>query len=289
MKKNAKGHLAAIITILIWSTTFISTRSLLVDFSPVEILFYRFCIGIAALTVIYPRRMKFGGIKKELKFAVAGLSVTLYFLFEIIALTYTTVANVGVILSASPFFTALLAIFLLNGEKPRSNFYIGFVAAIIGIFLISFNGVSARGINPIGDILALLAAFVWAVYSIFLKKVSDPECNTIQITRKIFFYGLVFLAPVLIFSSFEFGISRFSAPANAFNILFLGLGASALCFVTWNFAVRVIGAVKTSIYIYLVPVFAVAISATLLNEGITWLSALGSAMTLAGLFVSGKK
>ena len=88
---------------------------------------------------------------------------------------------------------------------------------------------------------------------------------------------------------FEFDISKFSQTANILNILFLGLGASAICFVTWNLAVRLIGAVKTSVYIYLVPVITVVTSAIILSERLTWMSILGTILTLVGLFISEKK
>lgn len=73
------------------------------------------------------------------------------------------------------------------------------------------------------------------------------------------------------------------------NMIYLGLGASALCFVTWNFAVKMLGAVKTSVYIYMVPVITVITSALILGERITWLSGGGTLLTLAGLFISEKK
>jgi drug/metabolite transporter (DMT)-like permease len=215
--------------------------------------------------------------------------VVLYFLLENIALMYSAASNVGVIITVSPFFTALLASWLLDGEKPRANFYIGFVVAIVGVALISFNGIAVLSLNPIGDILALAAAMVWAVYSILLRKIGQFGYNTVQTTRRIFCYGLVILAPVLLFFQFEFGLERFTQPINVFNILFLGLGASALCFATWNLAVQTLGAVKTSIYIYLVPVITVVASVIVLSERVTWMSALGTVLALAGLFVSGKK
>ena len=67
------GHLSALLTILIWGTTFISTKVLLVDFQPVEILFFRFVMGLLALLVVYPHRMKSTMRKQELTFVVAGL------------------------------------------------------------------------------------------------------------------------------------------------------------------------------------------------------------------------
>ena len=67
------GHLSALLTILIWGTTFISTKVLLVDFQPVEILFFRFVMGLLALLVVYPHRMKGTMRKQELTFVVGGL------------------------------------------------------------------------------------------------------------------------------------------------------------------------------------------------------------------------
>jgi len=287
---NVNGHVSALITILIWGTTFISTKILLVDFKPIEILFYRFCIGLLVLLAAYPHRLKGTTKKQELTFAAAGLcGVTLYYLLENIALTYTMASNVGVIVSVTPFFTAILASLLLDGEKPGASFFIGFIAAIIGIFLISFNGNSVLKLNPIGDLLALAAAIIWAVYSILSRKISQFGYNTVQTTRRIFSYGLVFMIPALFFFNFKLGLGRFMQPTNTFNILFLGLGASALCFVTWNLAVRLLGAVKTSIYIYMVPVITVVTSVIILHERVTWMSALGTVLTLAGLFISEKK
>jgi drug/metabolite transporter (DMT)-like permease len=287
---EAKGHGAALLTILIWGTTFISTKLLLVDFKPVEILFYRFSIGLLALCLAYPHRLKGTSKRQEALFAVAGLcGVTLYYLMENIALTYTTASNVGVIISVAPFFTAMLASRLPGGEKPGRNFFLGFSAAIIGIFLISFNGSTVLKLNPLGDLLALLAAVTWAVYAVLSRKIGEFGYNTIQITRRIFLYGLAFMLPTLPLLGFEWGVERILSPINLFNILFLGLGASALCFVTWNLAVRLLGAVKTSVYIYLVPVITVVTSMIVLHETITWMLALGMALTLAGLFLSQKR
>ncbi len=71
-----------------------------------------------------------------------------------------------------------------------------------------------------------------------------------------------------------------------FNILYLGLGASAFCFVTWNFAVKELGAVKTSVYIYMVPVITVITSVLILHENLTVLAGTGTVLTLIGLFLS---
>ncbi|MEG0527865.1 MAG: DMT family transporter, partial [Longicatena sp.] len=73
---------------------------------------------------------------------------------------------------------------------------------------------------------------------------------------------------------------------NTFNFIYLGLGASATCFVTWNFAVKTLGALKTSIYIYLVPVVTIVTSFLILRENVTYITWIGAGLTILGLFLS---
>lgn len=79
---------------------------------------------------------------------------------------------------------------------------------------------------------------------------------------------------------------RFADRTNLLNLLFLGLGASALCFVTWNSAVRLLGAVRTSVYIYLTPVITIVASVLILHEPFAWMTGIGTVLTLAGLVLS---
>lgn len=285
--KHATGHLLACLTVLIWGTTFISTKTLLLSFSPIELLFFRFLIGFAALWLIHPHPLSGTTIQQELLYAGAGLcGITLYFLLENIALTYSTASNIGVIVSLTPFFTALLASWLLKAESLNASFFIGFSLAMCGIVLISFADSSQLHLNVIGDLLGIFAAIAWAFYSILTRKIALYQKNTIQTTRRTFFYGLLFMLPVLFFFDIEWRFDQLILPVNLFNILFLGLGASALCFVTWNVAVKILGVVKTSVYIYLVPVITIITAVILLDEELNWMIICGTALTLLGLFVS---
>lgn len=282
---KTRGHAAAIITIFVWGVTFISTKILLTGFLPVEILFCRFVIGYLALFAICPRLLPYGGLRQEAYFVAAGLTgICLYYLLENIALTYTLASNVGVLLCTAPFFTALAGFAASRGkERPHRRFIFGFVLAMAGIYLIS-TVESGMQFNLTGDILALSAAAVWALYAVLTRKITTFGYNTILITRHIFFYGLLFMLPALYIFGFTPDLTRFYNPAYLFNILFLGLGASAMCFVTWNYAVKVLGAVKTSAYIYAVPVLTVASA----NESVTVKMLAGGVLIILGLLLSQK-
>ena len=117
-KGTGTGHITALITIVIWGTTFISTKILLADFTPIEILFFRFLLGLLVLIAVYPKGLEIKDKKQELTFAAAGLcGICLYYLLENIALTYTMASNVGVIISVAPFFTAVLSHVLRKTEE----------------------------------------------------------------------------------------------------------------------------------------------------------------------------
>ena len=285
--KSIAGHLSVLFTVIIWATTFISTKVLLSYLRPAEILLIRFIIGLAALFIAFPKRLENTDIKQEMTFAAAGLcGITLYYLFENIALTYTMASNVGVMVSTAPFFTAILThIFIKDGERLRVNFFIGFAVAMAGILMINLSG-SRFEISPKGDILALLAAVVWGFYSVLTKKISGYGYNTILTTRRIFIYGIAFMLPALLMLGFKPDIHSIAEPICLLNIIYLGLGASALCFVTWNFAVNVLGPVRTGAYIYIQPAITIAASVLILKERVTALSLAGALLTAAGLVIS---
>lgn len=288
MKNNNKtGHFLASLTVLLWGTTFVSTKILLIDFSPLEILVYRFAIGTVALIIIYPHFLKGTTLKQEAMFAGAGFfGVTMYFLLENIALNYTFASNVALIAATAPFFTMILAHWFLKEEQLKPAFFVGFFVSIIGIALISFNGSAVLKLNPLGDVLALIAALAWGFYSILCKKISTFGFNTIQTTQRTFIYGLGFMLLGLFFLDFKWEPSLFLKPVNFLNLIFLGLGASAICFVTWNLALKQLGAIKVSFYIYLVPVITVISSIIILDERITLMSGIGIVLTLLGLIIS---
>jgi len=285
MKNNLSGHLTSLLTIIIWGTTFISTKILLTDFSAVEILLIRFVLGLLILYIIYPKKIKLKDKRIEKYFAFAGLcGICLYYLLENISLTYTKASTVGVIISVAPFFTSIIDT-LIHKNKNHIRFYIGFVLSIIGIAFVSF-GADEIEFNILGDLLALLAAIVWAVYSVIVDKIATFNYNIIFTTRRIFLYGILFMIPAMFIFDFDIHSLTNVSFKNILNLFYLGAGASALCFVTWNYSVKKLGSVKTSVYIYLVPVVTVTSSVIILKEPITIKIIIGTILTVLGLFIS---
>lgn len=288
MDRRTLGHLAALFTILNWGTTFIATKILLRAFTPAEILVFRFMLGVAVLYIACPRLLRVEGWQRELCFVAAGLTGgCLYYLMENIALTYTTAANAGVIVASAPLFTALFAWKAGTGEgRPTKRFFLGFVTAMAGICLISFPSGTELSLNWRGDLLCVGAAAVWGIYSLLVRHISSFGYNVLQTTRRTFIYGLLFMIPAAMNMDFQWDLARLADPAYLGTFLYLGIGACALCFVTWSVAVDRLGPVKTSVYLYLSPVITLICSVLVLQEPLTAASFAGAALTLLGLIIS---
>ena len=288
---NLRGHAVALLTVLVWAVTFVSTKVLLAHVAPIEILFFRFVLGFVALAVLRPRRLAVRGMAEERWFILAGATgVMLYYLLENVALTFASASVVGVVVAAAPLFTGIASAVAFK-DRLRAPFFVGFAVAMAGVCLVSFSGSAstALALGPqdiVGVGLALAAAATWAVYSLVTKKLSTFGYDSVLVTRRTFAWGLALMLPTLPLLGFSPDWAALALPEAWGNLLFLGLGASALCFVTWNVAVRELGPVRTSLYIYLVPALTVLASAAVLGDPLTPPVVAGVLLTIAGLLLS---
>ena len=286
-RRQLSGHLLALFTVTVWGTIFISTKVLQRRFQPMELLVFRFALAWLVLFLCSPRPLNPRAPREELCFVGAGFSgLTLYFLLQNLALTHTLASNVGIILSAAPMFTALSFWALRMATRPRPAFFVGFGVAMCGIVLITFSGGGAMEFNPLGDLFSLGAALAWAAYSVFMAKLHDLPYTNVQATRKVFFWGLVCALPVLPFLRVDLSPGRFADPLMLGNLLFLAVLASAVCYMTWNAALKSIGSVTANVYVYLSPVITLIASAIFLGEPITARAVGAIALILAGLWLS---
>lgn len=294
MKINEKyiGHLLAFICVLVWGTTFISSKVILnTGVEPILVAFFRFSVAYITLTFMSKGHIKWSGWKQETVYMAAGITgVALYFFAENSALSYTSAANVSVIISATPFLTGIVSWLLFKGEKISPKFVIGFILAVGGICLISYNGAKELSLNPLGDILTVVAALSWAFYCNILNVIAKLEQPIIQTTKRIFFYGLLFFMPSVLFGNVDWSvIELLKQPVVFLNFLYLGCLASAICFIFWALAVNKLGPKTTAQYIYLNPIVTLIASAIFLNEPTNWITYMGVCCTLCGLIIAAQK
>ena len=283
----SKGHFLGLFCAVVWGATFISTKVLLEYLSPLQILFSRFLLGYIALWCLYPHRSPKYGRKAQLLFALAGfLGTFLYFLMENVALQHTTASNVGVLVSLAPLFTAAVS----KLENPKLTLslqlFVGAVLSFVGVLLNVFGDNMSLVINPLGDTLALGAAFVWALYSIVLNKLSVYKAPILVSTRTIFGYGLIFIVAGVLYAD-DFPGSEILLKTEVWsNLIFLGFIACAARYSMWTMAVETIGPDRTALYLYLVPVICLVCSYLILGENLTAWSAAGTFLVLFGLILS---
>ena len=289
MSDTLRGHLSAFFCVLVWGSTFIVTKVLLRSFTTAEIIVLRFSVGVLALLLLRPRRLRLRDRHESLLFAAAGLTgVTLYFLLENTALSYTMAANVGIIIATAPLFTGLFSALLSGGKERLSlRFLIGFALAICGIALISLGG-QVLTVGPLGDLLTVGAACCWAVYTLLMRKINALRYDSILCTRRVFAWGLLFTLPALPLIGFSPDPGAILQPQHLLLFLYLGVCACALCYFLWNSAIAALGSVHTNTWLYLSPVVALVFSAVLLHEPVTLRSLFGIVLILAGLILSQK-
>ncbi|MDR2118294.1 MAG: DMT family transporter [Tannerellaceae bacterium] len=289
-KKQIPYFIMAVLTVIVWGTTFVSTKILLDwKLTPVDIFFYRFLLAYAAIWIFCPKRFWADTVKDEVFFFCAGLTGgSLYFIAENTALDITLASNVSLIVSIAPLVTAFLSHLFVKGEKLRSTLIYGSLLALTGVAFVVYNGNFILKIKPTGDILALTSAVMWGLYTVILKRL-DTRYPILFITRKVFFYGIVTILPVFCISPLTTDTAILFRPAVWGNLLFLGFIASMLCYILWNVAVKHLGAIRTTNYIYFMPIVTLITSALVIHEPITPIALSGAALILGGVYLAESK
>lgn len=309
MKKEGKilYHLLAVLTMALWGVTFVATKTLINEgLTPAQIFTIRFIIaylGLLGMCLYRKGRNKRAfsySVRDEIIFLFMGISGgSLYFLTENTALKFTQACNVSFIVCTAPLFTVLMTLAIkklfkgplidgLEDVKLRFPLIAGTIIAISGMIMVIFDG-NGVSLSPKGDIMAFMAALCWAVYSQFMGQMTD-RYGTLFATRKVFFWGLITIVPVLLLTdNSNMASVRFDHIQVWGNLLFLSTIASLFCFVLWNRIMLAIGNVTATNYVYLNPMFTLIGAMLILGERMTLASGIGSAMILGGVILSGIK
>ena len=274
-------HMFALLTVVAWGLSLVSTRILLDHgLHPIEIYIYRFTLAYVAMLCFCHKKILSNSLKDELLFVAS-----VYFIAENVALEYTLVTNVSLITSMPPLLTVLLVGLVYKTNRPGRGAYIGSVVAFLGVGLVIFNSSFNMALNPIGDLLSLLAAFCWAVYGLMIKPLS-ANYTEMFITRKIFFYGVLTAIPFLAVEPEISNPSILLEPACLWNLLFLSLVCSMAGYLMWALAIVKIGPVTASNYMYFQPVITMIFAMLALGEKITPVGYAGCALILAGVWLA---
>ncbi len=294
-------HLVAFLTVAIWGSTFVFTKMLLLEgLSPAQIFTLRFIIAYVLLIAVPPqlvgdkshnkRKWIADSWKDELLMLLLGITGgSVYFLTENAAMLYTTATNTSLIVCSCPLFAMLLvALFYRHTERFSSIQVLGSVLACMGMVVVVLNGHFVLHLSPLGDLLAFSACLCWALYSLLMKAVSD-RYSTLFTTRKVFFYGLVTIIPYYLIQPGFPSLEVLLKPQVIWNLLFLGVIASMLCFLVWNWVIKKLGAVVATNWVYFNPITTIIFAWWLLEEQITPWFLMGTVLILLGMYLCDRK
>ncbi|MBQ7494778.1 MAG: DMT family transporter [Bacteroidaceae bacterium] len=286
-------HFVAFLTVAVWGSTFVFTKILLENgLSPAQIFTLRFMIAyllMATGTAIARRPLKLfaNSWQDEVRMLLLGITGgSAYFLAENAAMLYTTATNTSLIVCTCPLFAMLLFAIIYRHTEPITRTQAaGSVIACLGMAVVVLNGHFVLHLSPLGDLLAFGACLCWAVYSL-LMKAALQRYDTFFITRKVFFYGLVTIIPYYMVEPGFPSLEVILHPDVLGNLLFLGVVASLLCFLLWNWVIGKLGAVVATNWVYFNPITTILFAWWLLDERITVWFLLGSLLIIVGMVLS---
>jgi drug/metabolite transporter (DMT)-like permease len=281
----------AILATLIWSGNFIVAKVVTIKIPPVSLAFYRW---LTASIIILPFAIK--QFRKELKsvagslhyfFWVALSGVALFNTFVYIGAHYTSAINLALIgTTSSPIISVILARIFLK-EKISWMKFSGMLLCIAGVLFLLSKG-NIQNLFSLhfdkGDLWVLLAAFCFSVYNTLVKK-KPASVSPVNFLFIAFSLGTIMLMPFYIWEttytpSIVWNIEILSA------ILYLGIGASVICFLIWNIAINKLGAGRTAIFGNLIPIFSSMEAAFILHEKFTIIHFISMLLVLSGILLA---
>ena len=292
MSKNW-AYLMLASSALFWSGNFVIGRAFASDIQPLTISYLRWC---TALVVILPFTIK--SLLKQWPIIRANLPLLIFMgafgvagfnTFAYLGLNKTSATNALLINSFIP-----ILIILLSRIKPglpiTAAKFIGILISTCGVLMLVSRGeidnLIAFKINQ-GDLWVLLAAFVWAVYSISLRW-RPAELTAPAFLSFTMIIGVLILSPVYWFNLLDEPAFVVNTP-NMVAIAYVALFASIGAFLFWNQGVKIVGAGTAGQFIHLMPVFGTIMAIVFLGEQLFWFHIAGASAIGLGIYLSLRK
>lgn len=282
-------YLEAVFAVVVWGASFIATKVALRDISPVTVVWLRFSMGIAILGMAVALRKQFSLLNKRewAYFALLGfLGITFHQWLQSNGLQTSEAGTTAWIVSTTPVFMALLGWVVLK-ERLGLVKVIGIALALAGVLLVISDGdlssISFQGFGQPGDMLIMISAVNWAVFSVLSRRGLKAHPATLMM-----FYVMLF--GWLFTSVLFFGTQDPSQISNlTFNgwmgVAFLGIFCSGLAYIAWYDALQALSTAETGVFLYIEPLVAVVVAFFVLSEAITLASLLGGAIIIAGVWL----
>jgi drug/metabolite transporter (DMT)-like permease len=279
----------ALFAVIVWGASFIATKVALQDISPITVVWLRFLMGvmILGLVVILRRQFTLPDKKEWSYFALLGfLGITFHQWLQSNALQTSEAGTTAWIVSTTPVFMALLGWVLLR-ERLEWTKNLGILLAFIGVLIVVSRGelasLSVGRFGAPGDILVLISAVNWAVFSALSRRGLKSHPASLM----MFYIMLV----GWVFTSVLFLTTRSLAEVPALTlqgwiaVAFLGIFCSGLAYIAWYDALKALTTAQTGVFLYIEPLVAVVVAFFILGEAIIPASLLGGAVILFGVWL----
>lgn len=278
--------MALIMAMLVWASSFIALKISIGPIGPMSVIFGRMLIASCCFLYFLKDFMKLSFSKQDLKYIalMAFFEPCLYFIFEAKALQLTTAGQAGMITSMMPLITALGAGLVLK-EVITKKLLLGSFLAVSGAIWLSLSASpDENASNPLlGNILEFLAMICGAGYAISIRYLSS-KFSALFLTAIQAFLGAIFFFPFAIWEYFTMSMDfNFDA---VIGVVYLGVFVTLGGYGLFNFALGRVPASKASVYVNVIPVFAVILAYLFLGEILTFEQMVASGIILFGVFIS---
>lgn len=283
---------ALILAALFWAGNFIVGRSLKETVDPVTLNFWRWVTALAVLLPMGLGELKVHGPLLASRWkSIAGLGFTGVAAFHICAyeaLKTTTAVNALIILSSFPVLILIMT-WALFREGVNARQGLGILVSMIGALILVCRGdwgVLAGFAFHRGDLWMVVAVFLMAVYTILLRSWSGPLPQTAVLTSSVI-AGLVMMLPAYFWTLSRGSGLSLTLPHTA-AILYIGVFASVLAFLFWNYGVARIGPARAGMFIHFMPLFGALLSVVFLGEGVALFHLTGALFVGTGILLTRK-
>jgi drug/metabolite transporter (DMT)-like permease len=277
--------MALLLAMALWGSSFVALKYSFQEMHPLMVILGRMVIASFCFLPFY-RSVARMGLKRRHILPVLAMCLCepcLYFLFESMALVYTSASQASMSTSMLPLMVALSAGFFL-GERISNRTISGFVVAAAGAFWLSMGGkATVAAPHPAwGNFLEFMAMICAAGYTILMKRLSK-ELHPFFLTGLQAFAGALFFTPVLLLPS----VRAASLSINGWlAVLYLGTVVSVGAYGLYNFGISRIPASQASAFVNLIPVFSIVLGFLLLGERLTFGQGMACALVFSGVLLS---